>query len=517
MALLKKIVKLPLLAPFLAILTPIMFIYAQNMGQLHYTDPARIVLLCLLFILPLVIIITGLTKNLSKGALIIALIIITSFIFGNLGRVIPYFEIYGIGNYRISRNPMLLLLTTSITLKGILYIVKTRRSVIIFITYLNLSCLIILGYNTLKLIRYYLYPVGNTYIPLTHRALSAANLTKLPDVYYIILDGHAREDILDLTFDHTLSPLYSYLREKGFYIADKSKANHVYTHLSLATSLNYDHIENLPIQFIKGQKNANLLTALIKNSKAARRFKQLGYTYVLANTGFYATENSPITDVYYEYKWGLNEFEQAVVRSNMYYVLFKFLEIDLATLHRERILFAFEALKTISKDPRPTFTFTHILSPHPPFIFSPDGSPAGKGRRFSYADGSGGFYTKEEYKSGYVNQLLFIDAKMIETIDEILANSNPQPIIIIQSDHGPASEVDWDKDNPNKFLSEVINDLSETSIKERTSILNAYYFPYGGNTLLYPEITPVNTFRVLFNYYFGGDFPLLEDKTRTDI
>ena len=44
------------------------------------------------------------------------------------------------------------------------------------------------------------------------------------------------------------------------------------------------------------------------------------------------------------------------------------------------------------------------------------------------------------------------------------------------------------------------------------SILNAYYFSDQKYDKLYPEITPVNTFRVIFDQYFGADLPLLEDK-----
>ena len=40
--------------------------------------------------------------------------------------------------------------------------------------------------------------------------------------------------------------------------------------------------------------------------------------------------------------------------------------------------------------------------------------------------------------------------------------------------------------------------------------LNAYYMP-GANILPYPTITPVNSFRMIFNDYFGQDLPLLED------
>jgi hypothetical protein len=42
--------------------------------------------------------------------------------------------------------------------------------------------------------------------------------------------------------------------------------------------------------------------------------------------------------------------------------------------------------------------------------------------------------------------------------------------------------------------------------------LMAYYFP-GKDTasLAYPSITPVNSFRLVFNTYFGGTYPLLEN------
>jgi hypothetical protein len=51
------------------------------------------------------------------------------------------------------------------------------------------------------------------------------------------------------------------------------------------------------------------------------------------------------------------------------------------------------------------------------------------------------------------------------------------------------------------------------SPEDRMKILNAFYLPEGGDALIYDEITPVNTFRVIFNYYFGSSLPLLEDKS----
>jgi hypothetical protein len=46
----------------------------------------------------------------------------------------------------------------------------------------------------------------------------------------------------------------------------------------------------------------------------------------------------------------------------------------------------------------------------------------------------------------------------------------------------------------------------------KTSIINAYYFPNGDYSQLREDITPVNSFRALFNTYFGTSFPLLRDR-----
>ena len=56
------------------------------------------------------------------------------------------------------------------------------------------------------------------------------------------------------------------------------------------------------------------------------------------------------------------------------------------------------------------------------------------------------------------------------------------------------------------------NSSRTTYLKERLAILNAYYLPGVDSLPLYPAITPVNSFRVVFNEYFGTAFDLLPDK-----
>ena len=77
---------------------------------------------------------------------------------------------------------------------------------------------------------------------------------------------------------------------------------------------------------------------------------------------------------------------------------------------------------------------------------------------------------------------------MLEAVDTLLAESETPPIIIFQGDHGP-----WLQPR-----------------EKRMWIFNAYYLPEN-NDKLYSKITPVNTFRLVFNTYFGGKYDMLED------
>jgi hypothetical protein len=85
----------------------------------------------------------------------------------------------------------------------------------------------------------------------------------------------------------------------------------------------------------------------------------------------------------------------------------------------------------------------------------------------------------------------YINQRISAIVDLVLQTSANPPVIVIQGDHGPAP---FDV------------------IERRMKILNAYYFP--DNTEgLYPTITPVNTFRVILNKYFGQTYPLLDDRS----
>ena len=98
----------------------------------------------------------------------------------------------------------------------------------------------------------------------------------------------------------------------------------------------------------------------------------------------------------------------------------------------------------------------------------------------------------------YLGQLIFINKKVRVLVEKILSRSDNPPIIVLQADHG--WELTRDDDN-----------VTNEAMIEKMKIFNAYHLPGNGKSLLYDSITPVNTFRLIFKYYFGAKLDLLKD------
>jgi len=108
---------------------------------------------------------------------------------------------------------------------------------------------------------------------------------------------------------------------------------------------------------------------------------------------------------------------------------------------------------------------------------------------------------RQDFVKSYRDQLEFVTFKARQMVDRILAQSSRPPIIILQGDHGPASFRNW-------------NDLDSEQLAERTAILNAYLIPKDSTgPAWYDSISPVNTFRLIFDRVFGESLPLLPDRS----
>ena len=319
----------------------------------------------------------------------------------------------------------------------------------------------------------------------------------LPDVYYIILDEYSRADYLLQGFQYDNTPFLSALRERGFYIGDCSQSNYNQTLQSLVSSLNMNYVTTVFPDTYKDLNKIDIykkgLEKYIKESLVRENFQKLGYSTVAFETGFPWTElddadlfltRTGLGERLNLYK-GVNDFEVLMIRSSALLLLSalspQLSELILPDLNypnkdqRERVLFVLDSLEKLNSLPGPKFVFAHISSPHEPMVFGPNGETLER---------------QPIYNRGYPDQIAYLNKRMIPIVDAILQNAKTPPIIIIQGDHGARQNV---------------------GEYGRLGILNAYYLPGGGDQLLYNSISPVNTFRIVFNYYFGQNYEMLED------
>jgi hypothetical protein len=150
----------------------------------------------------------------------------------------------------------------------------------------------------------------------------------------------------------------------------------------------------------------------------------------------------------------------------------------------------------------PYFVMAHITCPHPPFLWDEEGNENGSEQGYyksaSAFLGRGG--TRDEFVKGFRNQTRVIDRLLRQTVDGILSShGGDPPVILIQSDTGPDLYFNMDS-------------LEEADVGERFPILNAYFLPGVDTSDLYPTISPVNSFRVVLNTYFGTELPLVQDR-----
>ncbi|HLF73978.1 MAG TPA: hypothetical protein VI524_06515 [Anaerolineales bacterium] len=506
-----------ILHPFLFALYPVLALLSFNVSQTVFSDSLRSFAAALLLALLLSLLFYPLAREwrtvglLTSGTLVL---------FFSYGHVLSVLRGFALGPVLIGRTLVLL------PLWGLIFFVfawlvlrkwDARQVNSIF----NLIGLVLLILPMYTVSGYYLQA---EMIRRSQKVQAPAGLLEQfkgepPDVYYIILDMHARTDVLQALYGYDNSWFIDALRQKGFYVAEQSASNYSSTLQSIASSLNMDYINYLQDTYGPGSSNRAPLGLLLKENQVFKLFAENGYQLGAFKSNDFYTEFREVEHYVkpgeyeirrYQSFWALNSFEGILMQSTLLRVLY---DLDIVSsevvqqktletpydLHRLTILHTTEHLPDFARENGAFFVFAHIVSPHPPYVFGRNGekilhdvaySLSGPGRQ------NGG---PEDIKL-YVDQLQYIDSLILQTVDEILARSDTPPIIIIQGDHGPVSYVGE-------------GEVAKANMKEQHAILNAYYFPEGKYELLYPSVSPVNSFRIVFNTFFGASYPLLPDKS----
>jgi len=333
-----------------------------------------------------------------------------------------------------------------------------------------------------------------------------------PDVYLIVLDAYARHDILQELYGLDNSPFLAALEGMGFKVVEGSRANYPDTSLSMASTLNMAHLVDLgsALDPADGVVEKSLIMEaarqLVDRNALMAFFKARGYR-VVGYDGGYGEANTALNDAFIQPP-GLQDadsmqvaLEVMLLDTTIGRLLMPYLERQNSPLeqlfeaHRQRILFTLTHLPEAARGQEPIFVYAHIVAPHVPFVFGPQGEPLAVEDPFTLMDAHPG---DPQNVQRYADQVRFVSSRILVAVEQILAASDRPPVIVIMGDHGGK-----------------VFGGPEPSPQERARLLYpnllALYLP-GVEAAPVPEnLTLVNVFRLVLNLYFGADLEMLPD------
>ena len=299
--------------PFLLAIYPILALFADNISQTPPQELLRPLLLALL-ITPLLLLISyRVTSNWHKAALLGSLMLALFFAYGHVYRSVA--EVQWGHIYQHAHRYLVFLWITLLLLGfwGIQTQLTHPQPITQFLNVTIGIATLLAGVNIALFI--FQTNKGATATPEATTATAVAPAHQ-PDIYYIIVDGYGRHDILQELYNHDNNDFLTFLTDKGFYIADNSYSNYAQTGLSLASSLNYAYLDPLIKQVGETADTRTPLKTLINDSRIRTYLAGQGYEIVAFNSGYSLTELNDADTYLAPHHQQFNNFESLLLANS---------------------------------------------------------------------------------------------------------------------------------------------------------------------------------------------------------
>jgi len=500
------------LSPLLFVACPILSLWQINFTAMDAFDVLSPLVEALIAAVILYFLFKLIFRNATKAGLLATLILILYFSYGQIYEVLR--QAVGIGGL-VSHHRILGSIWILILLGGGFLILKfgsKLSGVTLFLNSTGVVLLILVGCQ----LGYAQYQQSATISPMAKVKPNTSSVSdkgsataqsNLPDIYLILEDSYARNDVLLNNFNFNNQPFIQSLTKLGFVIPRCSMSNYAFTDFSMSSMFNMNYVETFypNIDPLATRNNYAPFKEYIWHSQVRQNLAALGYKIVSVESDYNWGE-IPDADIYYKAKIPKNaiveifnhtDFIDELNQTTLMRILIDeeaaspglskemskldlSLDLPLKTISKlddKRYYVLTSALNRLESMPQvqgPKFTYVHIMALHLPYIVGPNGE-----------------YQKSDSSSGYPDALVYLNRQMLQILSKLIQNSKVPPIIILMGDHG----------------------IGASGMDSRLDNFAAIYFPGAGKQAIYPSITPVNFFRIIFNTYLNGNYSLLKDTS----
>jgi Sulfatase len=320
-----------------------------------------------------------------------------------------------------------------------------------------------------------------------------------PNIYWIVLDGYPRRDVLKQNFGFDNGRFLQALDALDFTVLENSLSNFPATIYSISSTLSMDYVVRTSGEGVEPFASSEIYPVVKGKSRVVSRLKAAGYNYVHFENGYdYLTKCAAGEPRCVQGRGGLSELDVAILSNTPL--------IDLVTDFEEITgkgdahLFAWGGvddlgakLGEIQKTPAPFFVYAHVLAPHPPMRFRADCSARPADPDLQAWDPAA--------RPAFIDQLRCTNAQT-EILLQRLVRSDPGAIVIVQSDHGTAFNGQF----PKPPLDKPPTDWSDADLHERFGVLNAMRLPAECRNKLRQDLTLVDTFPLVLSCLTGEEF-----------
>lgn len=480
------------LYPILVGMFPILSFYLNNFYQVGFLWTMRSMCTALLVALILYGVALLIFKQSPAARVMSSLVSLIVMTYGLIYDYLFTHEVFGIN---LARARYLLTILIVLLAVVLYFTSKKKTSVVIdkFIGWFALALIAIFAINLVVLnIKSQTAAVQSE--PASQLAF-VDEITEKPNIYHIIMDGYTSSDVLLSDFGFDNSEFENKLKTLGFYIPDKTCSNYDKTQSSLGSELNMNWVNDIVESEPPDLDQLRLINKMV-NSQVRSTLEGYEYTTIAFENEFRWSlwNNADIylspKDVNY-FKGSLNEFESMFLKNTIFKLVMNYDDEIMEKLFGDfgqvnfnkytEQTYILDTLQKIDQYESPKYVFAHTTLTHVPYVFDENGFSLGS----QYQGCNQCDVNDPKIREGYIISIQYADKKILSIV-KTLIKKDPNSIIILQGDHG------YPGDHRNKIFFAVYdprNSINEMDV-----------------------MTPINLFRLIFNNWYGSDYPLLENQ-----